>query len=250
MGEVFVAHDTRLGRVVALKLIPAELARSASLRDRFEREARALAALNHPNVVTIYSVEEAGGMRFLTMELVRGTPLTAVLEAGPLPTERLLNYARQIARGLEGVHRAGVIHRDLKPDNLMVSVEDTIKILDFGLAKHEGPPGAPAQGSAAPTRQWSDTAPGLPMGTAPYMSPEQALGKPLDERTDLFALGVVIYQMATGRSPFHQPTLAATFDSVLNRSPTPPLEVNPALPAGLPAIIERALQKDRERRHT
>ncbi len=251
MGEVFVAHDTRLDRDVALKILPEEMARQGQLRARFEREAKALAALNHPNVVTIYSVEEAGGVRFLTMELVIGTPLGALVEPGPLDVPRLLHLSRQITRGVSAAHQAGVIHRDLKPDNIMVTVDDEIKILDFGLARLGDARWAsdPPLDSEAPTEVGSKTSPGTAMGTAPYMSPEQALGEPLDERTDLFAVGVVLYEMATGHSPFREATLAATFDRILNRIPKRPHDLNPELPERLSRIIERALEKDRERRY-
>ncbi len=248
MGEVYVAEDGRLGRKVALKLPHRAVADSVDRRERFQREARATAALNHPNIVHVYSVEEAEGLLFLTMELVPGRSLREVLrESSPLPLPQLLSFASQMAEGLQCAHAAGVLHRDLKPGNVMITSEDRVKILDFGLAKFLIP--QQASGSEAATTADATSSAGIALGTVGYMSPEQALGKPLDARTDLFALGAVLFEMATGRAPFEGETLAAVFDQLLNRQPPAPRELNPALPASLSALIEKALEKDPEQRY-
>jgi serine/threonine protein kinase/Tfp pilus assembly protein PilF len=248
MGDVYVAEDSRLGRKVALKLPHHDVADSVDRRERFQREARATAALNHPNIVHVYSVEEADGLLFLTMELVPGRSLREVLrESAPLPLPQLLSFASQMAEGLQSAHAAGVLHRDLKPGNVMITSEDRVKILDFGLAKFLVPP--PGADPDASTTEAVTSSAGIALGTAGYMSPEQALGKPVDPRTDLFALGAVLFEMATGRAPFEGETLAAVFDQLLNRQPPAPRELNPALPASLSALIEKALEKDPERRY-
>jgi len=243
MGEVYVAEDTTLGRKVALKVLRPDVAGSPERRDRFQREARAVAALNHPNIVTLYSVEEAEDVLFLTMELVQGQSLRELLRDGPLPLARTLALAAQVCEGLCTAHAAGILHRDLKPDNLIVTVEDRVKILDFGLAKLLTP--APGGDPDAATM----SSPGMTVGTAGYMAPEQALGRKLDARADLFALGVVLYQMVTGRAPFEAESLVATFDHLLNRPPVPPERLSPSLPAAMAALIGKALEKDPERRH-
>jgi TolB-like protein/Tfp pilus assembly protein PilF len=226
-----------------------DLAASLEGRARLEREARAAAALNHPNIVHLYSVEDAGGVLFITMELVEGRSLRELLSrGGPLPLSQTLAYARQMTEGLACAHAAGVLHRDLKPGNVVVTDGDRVKILDFGLAKVSAPFG----GGSAPdaiTIAGEDSTPGLAIGTVGYMSPEQALGQVLDQRADLFALGVVLYEMATGRAPFTGDTPAAVFDQLLNRPPPSPRSLNPSVPAFLTAIIEKALEKDPERRY-
>ena len=220
MGDVYLAEDTRLDRRVALKLLRPEKAESLDLRERFQREARVAAALNHPSIVHVYSVEESDGLSFITMELVRGRGLRALMGDGPLPPARLLALASQIAEGLASAHAAGVLHRDLKPANIMVTEEDRIKILDFGLAKFFAP--ASALDTEAETMVRGSSSPGMTIGTVGYMSPEQALGKKVDARTDLFALGVVLFEMATGRPPFEGETAAAVFGQLLHRPPLPP----------------------------
>ncbi len=246
MGEVYVAEDTTLGRKVALKLPRLDAPATDDRAARFRREARAAAALNHPNIVHLYSVEEWEGLLFITMELVPGRSLRALLRAGaPLPVPQTLAIASQLAEGLACAHAAGILHRDLKPANVMVMDGDRVKILDFGLAKFFSPaidPEAATIAGEAPSG-------GLTLGTAGYMSPEQALGQAVDARTDLFALGAVLFELATGRPPFAGHTLAATIDQLLNRRPPAPHTLNPALPADLSAVIERALEKDPERRH-
>ena len=248
MGEVYVAEDTRLERRVALKLLRPEIADSPDRRARFQWEARAAAALNHPNIVHLYSVEESDGLLFITMELVQGLSLRELLDASaPLPLPRTLSFASQMAEGLACAHAAGILHRDLKPGNLMITADDRVKILDFGLAKLFAP--AAAQDPEAITVAGDQTRTGMTFGTAGYMSPEQALGRTLDQRSDLFALGVVLYEMATGRPPFDGDTLAAVFDQLLNRRHPAPRTLNPALPRILAAMIDKALEKDPERRY-
>ncbi len=245
MGVVYLAEDTRLGRKVAIKVLPAELSSDASRRARFEREARAVAALNHPNIVTIHSVEEHEGVCFLTMELVDGQPLSHLLAAGGLPLAKILNVSLGIAEALVAAHRQGVVHRDLKPDNVMVTSDGRVKVLDFGLAKLREAAGASAD-TVMPTQ--SITAEGRIVGTVAYMSPEQAEGKPLDHRSDIFSFGVLLYEMATGRRPFRGDTAISTISSILKDTPPPPQQINTAIPAELGRIVRRCLAKEPERR--
>ncbi len=248
MGVVYLAEDTRLNRRVALKLLRPDIAESADRRARFQQEARAAAALNHPNIVHLYSVEQFDGLLFITMELVQGRSLHKLLDAGnPLPLPRTLAFAAQMTEGLACAHAAGILHRDLKPGNVMITDDDRVKILDFGLAKLLTP--ASVSGPEAATMAGVDSSSGMTFGTAGYMSPEQALGKTLDPRTDLFALGVVLFEMATGTAPFAGDTLAAVFDRLLNERPPSPQTLNPALPASLAAIIDKSLEKDPDRRY-
>ena len=248
MGVVYSAEDTELDRRVALKLLRPDVADSSDRRARFQQEARAAAALNHPNIVHLYSVEQSDGLLFITMELVRGRSLHKILSAGtPLPLPRTLAFAAQMTEGLACAHAAGILHRDLKPGNVMITDDDRVKILDFGLAKLLTR--VSTSGPEAATMAGVDSSSGMTFGTAGYMSPEQALGKTLDPRTDLFALGVVLFEMATGRAPFEGDTLAAVFDQLLNRQPPSPRTLNPALPALLVSVIDRALEKDPERRY-
>jgi serine/threonine protein kinase/Tfp pilus assembly protein PilF len=248
MGDVYVARDTRLDRRVALKLPRPDVSASADRLALFRREAKAAAALNHPNIVHLYSVEEAEGLIFMTMELVEGRSLRELLSDGaPLMLPRTLAFASQIAEGLACAHAAGVLHRDLKPANVMITEDDRVKILDFGVAKFFRPVSMWVQEGATTAREISSS--GRLVGTVGYMSPEQALGKTLDARTDLFALGVVLFEMATGRAPFHGETPAAVFDQLLNRRPPSPLTLNPALPTSLATLIDKALEKDPDRRH-
>jgi serine/threonine protein kinase/Tfp pilus assembly protein PilF len=245
MGEVYVAEDERLGRKVALKFLPEEMAAEPERRKRFECEARALASLNHPNIVTIHSVEEREGLVFLVMERVEGSSLRDLLERGPLSIEKLVDIGRQIVEGLGAAHDARVLHRDLKPDNVMVTHDGRVKLLDFGLAKLLVPPGADSDALTMAR----ETSPGMTLGTAGYMAPEQALGRNVDARADVFALGVLVYEMATGTNPFRGETLAAFFDALLNKPPAPARSVNPALPSDLARILEKALEKNPARRY-
>jgi serine/threonine-protein kinase len=245
MGEVYLAEDTKLARNVALKVLPPELASSPDRRERFHREAKAVAALNHPNIVTLHSVEEVDGVLFLTLELVSGETLREKIDRGPLPVAQVFELGAQIGEGLSSAHAAGILHRDLKPHNVMVTADGRVKLLDFGLAKflerRESDPDAATMAR--------ETSPGMTLGTAGYMAPEQALGKEVDARADVFALGVVLYEMATGKSPFRGETLAAFFDSLLHDAPPSPSTLNPDLPADLARIVERAMEKEPARRY-
>jgi eukaryotic-like serine/threonine-protein kinase len=244
MGEVYRARDTRLGREVALKTLPVAAAADPARRARFEREARALAALNHPNVVTLYSLEEEDGVHFLTMELVSGRELGQAIPAGGCGTEALVGYALPLTEALAAAHERGIVHRDLKPGNVMLADDGRLKLVDFGLA-------TVAAGSAAfapldPLGALTDD--GLLVGTSRYMSPEQLQARPLDCRSDVFALGVVLYELGAERSPFGGATPAETICSVLRDDPRPLRALRPDLPAVLCALIMQCLEKDPEQR--
>ncbi len=248
MGDVYVAEDTRLNRRVALKFLRADVAQGRESRKRMLREARAAAALNHPNIVHLYSVEEADDLVFITMELVTGRSLRQLLASGTgLPLPQAISFATQMAEALACAHAAGIVHRDLKPGNVMITDDERVKILDFGVAKVLAR--IADQDPEDSTTTEDDASVGHAVGTTGYMSPEQALGKTLDARTDLFALGVVVYEMATGRLPFQGDTVAAVFDHLLNRRQPPLLTFNPTLPRSLEIIIDKALEKDPDRRY-
>jgi TolB-like protein/predicted Ser/Thr protein kinase len=240
MGEVYRATDTKLGRDVALKVLPPEVASDPERLARFQREARAVAALNHPNVVTLYSVEECDGVHFLTMELIEGQSLDRLIPANGLPVERIVEIARELAEAMAAAHEKGILHRDLKPANVMVTNEGRVKVLDFGLAKDVG---AEASDDATLTSAGRTQA-GVVMGTPAYMSPEQVSGRVLDHRTDIFSLGVVLHEMATGRRPFEGTSSAELVSSILRDSPPPVTDVRSDLPADLARVIRRCLEKD------
>src|SRR5262245_14446962 len=254
MGEVYKARDTRLNRTVAIKVLPRYLSERADLRQRFEREARAIAGLNHPNICALYDVGREEGIDFLVMEYVEGETLSHRLRKGPLPTEQLLRTAVDIATALDQAHRQGVIHRDLKPGNIMLTKAGA-KLLDFGLAKRaarEGEtPGEPARGDARPpteTKSESLTEEGMILGTLEYMAPEQVEAKETDTRTDIFALGVVIYEMATGRKAFEGDSKASLASAILTSEPPPITKIQPMAPPALERVVKRCLAKDPEER--
>jgi serine/threonine-protein kinase len=240
MGEVYRALDTTLGREVALKVLPADMASDPARLERFRREARALAALNHPHIVTIYSVEHAAGVHFLTMELVTGRPLDRVIAAQPMPIERVLQVAQAVSDALAAAHERGIVHRDLKPANVIVSDGGRVKVLDFGLAKM---PAARGPGDEEAATNLATEA-GSVLGTPAYMSPEQVSGLDVDHRTDVFSLGVLIYEMATGVRPFRGRSSAELASSILRDVPRPVLDVRSTVPSDLARVIARCLEKD------
>ena len=247
MGEVWRAHDSRLGRDVALKVLPEALAMDPERLARFEREAKAVAALNHPNIVTVHSVDEIGGVRFLTMEVVEGKTLAEFIPERGLSVETLLELAIPLTDALASAHARGVIHRDLKPGNVMVTAEGRVKVLDFGLAKMT-PDSAPGADPDL-TLTAGLTRAGQIFGTAAYMSPEQAQGRAVDPRSDLFSLGTLLYEMATGRRPFTGESQAAVISAILRDAPSAVSDVNRTLPVGLSRIVQRCLQKEPEKRY-
>ncbi|HEY3203822.1 MAG TPA: protein kinase [Thermoanaerobaculia bacterium] len=248
MGEVYKARDTRLGREIALKVLPQELSRDRDRLARFEQEARSASALNHPNIVTVHDIGQLDEVPYIAMEFVEGKTLRELSASEPLPMRKLLSIAAQIADGLAKAHAAGIIHRDLKPENLMVSKDGFVKILDFGLAKLAAPESGGM--SAMPTLAKPETHPGTVMGTVAYMSPEQASGQPLDFRTDQFSLGSILFELVTGRRPFEGKTGPETLAAIIRQEPTPIGELAPATPAPLRWIIERCLAKDPEERYS
>ena len=248
MGVVYEAQDLRLGRKVALKFLPEEHSRRCSALERFQQEARASSLLNHPNICTVHDVDDFEGHYFIVMELLEGMTLKHLINGRRLTAEEIVRHGMQMADALDCAHAKGIIHRDVKPGNIFITARGQVKILDFGLAKFTSssrPDGNPATDNT----ESNLTGPGEFMGTVSYMSPEQARGLKLDHRTDLFSLGVVLYEMATGTQPFRGETSAVIFEAILNRAPVSPIRLNPDLPAELERIINKALEKDRNLRY-
>ena len=253
MGEVYRATDARLGRTVAIKVLPTGVASDPDRGQRFEREARTISRLNHPNICTLYDIGDHQGQPFIVMEVIKGETLRQCLTRGPFKIDEILELGIQLADALDAAHAEGVIHRDIKPLNIFVTDRGQAKVVDFGVAKL-----APQRRSgtdtgdkfkAATTQREQLTSPGIALGTVGYMSPEQARGEELDSRTDLFSLGAVLYEMVTSHRAFPGQTSAVIFDAILNRTPVAPGRLNPAVPPKLQEIIHNALEKDRDLRY-
>src|ERR1035441_6122126 len=244
MGEVYRAHDTRLDREVAIKVLPESLTSDPERLRRFEQEARAAAALNHPNILAVYQMGTHDGVSYMVTELLDGETLRERLRGGLIPLRKAIDYAVQIAHGLAAAHDKGITHRDLKPENLFVTKDGRVKILDFGLAKV----GPSKDSSGEEATLGTGTEPGMVMGTAGYMSPEQVRGKTADHRSDIFAFGTILYVMVTGKQTFRKPTSAETMTAILNEEPPSISQIAPTAPPGLQRVVHRCLEKSPEQR--